>query len=370
MMTNQTLQNITDQMEGFIQTFYNLETNLTNSIKDMRIQEIDSIATNTPNFWENKSLSADLLKEQKILQTHRAHALQLRQQIQDWQTYIDMYAEMPDEGLLSDMHALVTEFGTTIEKIEQENLFKDPLDVCDVIVSIAAGAGGTEACDWAQMVSRMLQRYCENIGLDTELIDYLDGDSVGIRNATFTAKGVFAYGFLKSEVGVHRLVRISPFDANKKRHTSFCSVFVTPIIEDTNQVSINLQDLRIDTYRASGAGGQHVNRTDSAVRITHIPTGVVVQSQSQRSQVQNKETCLTLLRSKLVELEREKQKSQLESQLGTKLNNSFGSQIRSYVLHPYQMVKDARTQYQTSQTTQVLDGELQKFNIEYLKQGF
>ncbi len=241
-------------------------------------------------------------------------------------------------------------------------------DKNNAIVSINAGAGGTEACDWASIILRMILRYADKRGWKSEVVDELEGDGAGIKSATVTIDGDYAYGMMKSENGVHRLVRISPFDANAKRHTSFCSVFVTPVVEDDVQIDIKDSDLRVDTYRAGGAGGQHINRTDSAVRMTHIPSGFVVQSQQQRSQIQNRETCYKLLRAKLYELEMSKRQAESRAVEDAKMDNAFGSQIRSYVLHPYKLVKDVRTLAQSTDPNSVLDGSLEEFSVEYLRQ--
>ncbi len=253
------------------------------------------------------------------------------------------------------------------KELETEKLLGHELDKNDAIISINAGAGGTESCDWANMLMRMFLRYAERKGFETEIFDIVDGEEAGIKNCTFSVSGPFAFGLCKSESGVHRLVRISPFDSNARRHTSFASVYVSPVIDDSIDIEINETDLRIDTYRASGAGGQHVNKTDSAVRITHEPTGIVVQCQTQRSQHQNKDKAMDLLKSRLYEREleeREKEKQQIE---GTKSDISWGSQIRSYILHPYKMVKDHRTEFDYHSPDHVLDGDLDTFIQEYLK---
>lgn len=242
------------------------------------------------------------------------------------------------------------------------------LDSNSCYLSINAGAGGTESCDWAQILARMYERYANKKGWKVSVIDKVSGDVVGIKSITFKFEGDFAYGYSKSEKGVHRLVRISPFDAAKKRHTSFASVDVTPIIEDDIEIEIKPDDLRIDTFRASGAGGQHVNVTDSAVRMTHIPTGIVVTSQSERSQVQNRQTCLQILKSKLYEKEVFERQEKLSKIGGEKKKIEWGSQIRSYVFQPYRLIKDARTKVETSNIESVLDGNIEEFVKVYLKE--
>jgi peptide chain release factor 2 len=236
----------------------------------------------------------------------------------------------------------------------------------NAIMSIHAGAGGTESCDWAQMLARMYLRWVENKGFEVEVVDSLNGDETGVKSITMIISGEYAYGFLQSEVGVHRLVRVSPFDSNKRRHTSFSSVDVIPEIKDNINIAIESKNIRIDTYRASGAGGQHVNKTDSAVRITHLPTGIIVQSQNDRSQIKNRATAMKLLKAKLYEFEQEKKRASYEKHYNEKGSIEWGSQIRSYVFMPYQLVKDHRTGYETSQINAVMNGEIDAFIGEYL----
>ena len=248
-------------------------------------------------------------------------------------------------------------------------LLNNEYDNEDAIFEIHSGAGGTEACDWVLMLSRMYQRYFDNNDFKVEILDYLDGDEAGLKSITFSVKGEYAYGFLKSEIGVHRLVRISPFDSNARRHTSFASVLVTPLIDKDINIEINPNDLRIDVYRSSGKGGQGVNTTDSAVRITHLPTNIVVTCQSERSQIQNKETALKILKNKLYLLEQEKQEQEKNSNYKEQKNIEFGSQIRSYVMAPYQLVKDHRTNYEETDVEKVMNGKIENFIEEYLKKG-
>lgn len=260
----------------------------------------------------------------------------------------------------------------TLKKIEELSvlLLLDGLyDKADCILEVHAGAGGTEACDWAMMLFRMYTRWCEKKNFQTEILEYSEGEETGIKSASLRIKGKYAYGYLKGEKGVHRLVRLSPFDSNNRRHTSFASVDITPEIESKIEVNINESDLKIDVYRASGAGGQHVNTTDSAVRITHLPSKIVVTCQNERSQIQNREMAMKILKSKLQLLEMEKQNEQLASMKGEHKNIEFGSQIRSYVMHPYSLVKDNRTGVETSSVAKVLDGEIDMFIESYLKGG-
>ena len=256
-----------------------------------------------------------------------------------------------------------------VEELKIITLLNEDYDKEDAIFEIHSGAGGTEACDWVLMLSRMYQRYFDNNNFKSEILDYLDGDEAGLKSITFSVKGEYAYGFLKSEIGVHRLVRISPFDSNARRHTSFASVLVTPLINKDINIEINTSDLRIDVYRSSGKGGQGVNTTDSAVRITHIPTNIVVTCQTERSQIQNKETALKLLKNKLYLLEQEKQEQEKNSNYKEQKNIEFGSQIRSYIMAPYQLVKDHRTNYEETDVEKVMNGKIEHFIEEYLKKG-
>ena len=256
-----------------------------------------------------------------------------------------------------------------VEELKIITLLNEDYDKEDAIFEIHSGAGGTEACDWVLMLSRMYQRYFDNNDFKVEILDYLDGDEAGLKSITFSVKGEYAYGFLKSEIGVHRLVRISPFDSNARRHTSFASVLVTPLINKDINIEINPSDLRIDVYRSSGKGGQGVNTTDSAVRLTHIPTNIVVTCQTERSQIQNKETALKLLKNKLYLLEQEKQEQEKNSNYKEQKNIEFGSQIRSYIMAPYQLVKDHRTNYEETDVEKVMNGKIEHFIEEYLKKG-
>ena len=271
-----------------------------------------------------------------------------------------------DESLLSELEQDKNKLLKDVESIEVKTKLSGKHDKNNAIVSIHAGAGGTESCDWAQMLVRMYSRWAENKGFIFNTIDILDGDEVGIKSITFIIEGEYAYGFLQSEIGVHRLVRISPFDANKRRHTSFASVDVIPEVDDDIDIVIEDKDIRIDTYRSTGAGGQHVNTTDSAVRITHLPTNIVVQSQTERSQIKNKATAMKLLKAKLYEYEQEKLRQSYEKHYDEKGLIAWGNQIRSYIFMPYQLVKDHRTDFETSRVENVMDGDIDLFITEYL----
>ena len=336
-------------------------------LKRKRVLEIESEIAANPHFWGDRRSSSKILKEKKQLEDGIASAEVMLKNLDDCFVLIE-FAEAQDAESEAQVDQSLTEAEQQVALLETRMLLSGDVDGNDAIVTVNAGAGGTEACDWAQMILRMLLRFADRSGWKTDLVDDLEGDGAGIRNATFTVSGHYAYGLLKSEIGVHRLVRISPYDSNARRHTSFCSVFVTPIVDDDIEIEVKEADLRVDTFRAGGAGGQHVNRTDSAVRMTHMPSGIVVQSQSQRSQIQNREVCLKMLKSKLFEAEVEKRKAEQRSIEDTKMSVSFGSQIRSYVLHPYKLVKDTRTLCQSPDPNRVLDGDIEEFSREYLRQ--
>lgn len=271
-----------------------------------------------------------------------------------------------DEELTRQLQKDTQKLEVEIKKLDIKTKLSDEHDKNNAIVSINAGAGGTESCDWVSMVFRMYTMWAEDKGFILNTVDMLSGDEAGIKNITFIVKGEYSYGLLQSEIGVHRLVRISPFDSNKRRHTSFCSVDVIPEVDDEINIVIDEKDLRIDTYRSGGAGGQHVNKTDSAVRITHLPTNIVSQSQTERSQIKNRATAMSLLKAKLYEYEQEKNRQACEKHYDEKGVIAWGNQIRSYVFMPYQLVKDHRTDYETSQVSKVMDGDLDNFINEYL----
>ena len=288
----------------------------------------------------------------------------------DIETTCELLAEEHDEALLKEADKTLQSVSEEIAGLEFEQMLSGPNDERDAILQINAGAGGTESCDWAEILLRMYIRYCERMGFESQVVDFTAGDQAGFRSVTMTVKGPHAFGYLKGENGVHRLVRISPFDASKRRHTSFSSVFVMPDIEDTVDIEVNPADLRVDTFRSSGSGGQHVNKTDSAVRLTHLPTGIVVACQSDRSQHRNRDTALKLLKAKLYEFEQKKQDSERQKIEESKQDIAWGSQIRSYVLHPYRMVKDHRTNHEVGNADAVLDGDLSEFiRLNLLKSG-
>lgn len=277
------------------------------------------------------------------------------------------FAQAGEEEYHNEAVTILGKLQRELTILETQSLLGGELDINPAVVTINAGAGGTESCDWAQMLFRMYLRFAERKGWKTEIYDYLAGETAGIKNVTFEVTGDYAFGQLKSESGVHRLVRISPFDSNARRHTSFASVFVSPVVDDTIEIEINPADLRVDTYRSSGAGGQHVNKTDSAIRITHIPTGIVVACQTQRSQHQNRDQAMKLLRGALYERELEERRRKQEKVENAKSDISWGHQIRSYVLHPYKLVKDHRTDFESRAPDEVLDGDLDGFINKFLE---
>jgi len=314
-----------------------------------------------PGFWDDQQRAARISAEHSRTQRKLERYERLKGEYEDARELLSMDGDMAAE-IASSLEPLRAE----LNRLEEDALFSGEYDAGDAIVTIHAGTGGTDAQDWAEILLRMYLRWAADRGFETQLLEASPGEEAGLKSATFTVKGENAYGALKAERGVHRLVRLSPFDQAHRRHTSFAQVIVSPLLPEDVDVEIDESDLRIDTYRASGAGGQHVNKTDSAVRITHIPTGIVVQCQNERSQSSNKQTALRILKSRLVEVEQEKREAELARERGAAQDIGFGSQIRSYVLHPYQLVKDHRTERETGNTQAVLDGDLDGFIHDYL----
>lgn len=318
-------------------------------------------------FWDDNVNSAKVVKELKLLRSTVEPWEGALKKLQELQELADILKE-EDIELAADLNKNTDFLLVEVEKLAFKALLSGEFDKSNAILSINAGAGGTESCDWADMLFRMYRRFAEKHGYSLKTIDVLFGEEAGIKNITVLIEGEYAYGYLKAERGVHRLVRISPFDANKRRHTSFASVDVIPEIEGEIDLKLEEKDLRIDVYRSKGAGGQSVNTTDSAVRITHLPTGLVAQCQNERSQYQNKQTALKILKARLYELERQKKEQELLKQYGTdKKKIEWGSQIRSYVMHPYSLVKDHRTNFETGDVGKVMDGGIDEFIEEYLK---
>ena len=319
-------------------------------------------------FWDDPEGAQKTVRECNLLKGWVQPVLEVEQRIECAKEVFPEVQALEDEDLIMELCAEVRAIETLLRSLEVRKMLSGDMDDKDCYVSINAGAGGTESCDWAQMLARMYQRWFSKRGWKAEVIDEVEGDVAGIKRITFSVTGSYAYGYAKSEKGVHRLVRISPFDSNARRHTSFASVDIMPQIDDDIEVAIQPDDVRIDTYRSSGAGGQHVNTTDSAVRITHIPSGIVVTCQKERSQVQNKETCFKMLRSKLYEKQMQEQTEKLRAIGGEKKKIEWGSQIRSYVFQPYTLVKDYRTKYEEGNVEKVMDGELDGFVEAYLQE--
>ncbi len=319
-----------------------------------------------PGFWEDSDGAALIQKEKNLLQEVVTNFIKLESSMNDF----EMLCEFAKEGDAESANEAISLFdfiGKSIESAEQQALLSGETDPNNAIITINAGAGGTESCDWASMLHRMITRFCEAQKYKVTILDHQYGDSAGIKSVTMTVEGNFAYGNLKSETGVHRLVRISPFDSAARRHTSFASVFVSPEVDDSIEIEIEDKDLRIDVYRSGGSGGQSVNTTDSAVRITHFPSGVVVTCQNERSQLQNKQTAMKVLKSRLYDIEMQKRQEEENKINANKKEIGWGSQIRSYVLHPYKMVKDHRTNFESGNAEKVLDGDLNGFINSFLQ---
>jgi peptide chain release factor 2 len=317
-----------------------------------------------PDFWDQPSESADLLRKRRGIERRLETLKRLRSDAEDLEAWRELLAEGEVDP---ELESFLGRLDQELAKLELQLKLSGPEDESDALVAIHSGAGGTESQDWAEMLLRMYLRWAEQAGYEVELLDRLDGEEAGIKSATFAVRGDYAYGYLKSETGVHRLVRISPYDQAKRRHTSFASVYVYPEVDDDVEIEINDDDLRIDTFRSSGAGGQHVNKTESAVRITHLPTNIVVSCQNERSQIKNRSTAMKMLRARLYDLEMQKRAEEQQEREGAKQDISWGSQIRSYVLHPYRLVKDHRTGYESGDADGVLDGDLDPFIEAWLK---
>ena len=317
-----------------------------------------------PGFWDNQERAAQVSAEHARVSRRLTTFRELERDVEDLGPLAELAEE--DASMADELEEQVSGVQARLDELEEARLFSGPYDAGDALVTVNAGAGGTDAQDWAEMVLRMEMRWAENRGFEVELLEVSPGEEAGIKSATFRARGENAYGLYGSEKGVHRLVRLSPFDSAHRRQTSFAGVEVSPVVEESDDVEINDDDLQIDTYRASGAGGQHVNKTDSAIRITHKPTGIVVQCQNERSQSSNKAEAMSVLRSKLVERQERERREEIARERGEAQDVNFGSQIRSYVLHPYSLVKDHRTDFEMGDTARVLNGDLDGFIRAYL----
>ncbi len=347
--------------------------NVTELASALRIDELRAKAdeleasTQAPEFWNDQQSSGKVLQEIKRLRSKIENYEKLSQKLEDAITLAELALEENDESMTDEILSEVTQIEAEEERQRIEVLLSGEYDKNNAIISFHPGAGGTEAQDWALMLYRMYTRWGEKHGYNVKLIDWLDGEEAGIKSATITVEGTNAYGYLKSENGVHRLVRVSPFDSSGRRHTSFASVEVMPEFDDDNTIELRDEDLEITAHRSSGAGGQHINKTDSAIRITHIPTGIVVGCQTERSQLQNKETALKMLKSKLMEIKEREKLEKIDDIKGIKTNIEWGAQIRSYVFMPYTLAKDTRTSYEDGNIQAVMDGEIDGFINAYLK---
>lgn len=320
-----------------------------------------------PGFWDDLGRSTHVNKRIAAIEGKISQFDALVQEQEDLEVMVELAQEENDESMAQETLEKLDALVGKAEGLALETLMRGDYDSANAVLSLHAGAGGTEAQDWTQMLYRMYTRYCERMGFKVSVLDYLEGDEAGVKSITFEVDGDNAYGYLRGEKGVHRLVRISPFDSNARRHTSFSSLDVAPMLEDDVEIEINMEEVRVDTYRSTGAGGQHVNKTDSAVRMTHMPSGIVVSCQGERSQVQNRETCMRMLRSKLLELREREKEEQMAQIKGEMKKIEWGSQIRSYVFQPYTMVKDHRTGYESGNIEDVMNGGLDGFVTAYLK---
>lgn len=330
-----------------------------------RLNELDKIMSK-PGFWEDPETAREIGRERNILAARSETLAELENDLEEIDFLLDLALEESDEETALEIQKEADSIEKVLNRFEVERMLSGPYDLNDAIVDINAGAGGTEAQDWVEMLLRMYLRWADGKGFKTRIVDFLEGEEAGMKSVTFTVAGQYACGLLQSEIGIHRLVRISPFDTNRRRHTSFASVFVTPELDEDIVVDINEKDLRVDTYRASGAGGQHVNKTSSAVRITHIPSGIVVQCQDEKSQHRNKEMALKVLKARLHKLEEDKKAEEMKEIKKDMKEIGWGSQIRSYVLHPYRMVKDHRTFVEIGNVDAVLNGDLEDFTKAFL----
>lgn len=334
--------------------------------KEQKLKELEN-KTLEPNFWNDAKNSTQVLSEIKKIKGKCIKYRNIETELKNIEELTELVNLEPDEEIAKDILKSTKKIATEMERLEIDTLLSGKYDNNNAIITIHPGAGGTESQDWAEMLYRMYVRWANKNNYEIRELDYLEGEEAGIKSVTFEVNGENAYGYLKGEMGVHRLVRISPFDSGGRRHTSFASLEVLPEITDDIEIDINQDDLRIDTYRASGAGGQHINKTSSAVRITHIPTNIVVACQSERSQIQNRETAMRMLKSKLLDLKEKEQKDKIEDLKGEQRDIAWGSQIRSYVFCPYTMVKDHRTNYEVGNVESVMDGNIDGFIESYLK---
>jgi len=359
------LEEIFQKLDDLEERFLTIRDHLGLEEKMARQQEIESIVAKE-DFWKNIEQGKQILKERTVLIKFFEEWNKIVNLFEEIKAARELVKEDSDPALVSEMTSNINAFEKLLREFEIKKMFTEPEDIQGAILSINSGAGGTESQDWAEMLLRMYLRWAERMDYKTQIVDILAGDEAGIKNVTITVDGDYAYGYLKAEEGIHRLIRISPFDASGRRHTSFASVSVIPQVEDDIDIEVKEDELKIDTYRSSGCGGQKVNKTDSAVRITHLPTGIVVQCQNERSQHKNREMAMKLLKARLYELELQKREDEKKKSYDQKKEIAWGSQIRTYVLHPYKQVKDHRTQVETSNADSVLDGEINEFIEKFL----
>lgn len=355
-----------EEIRGYAERLRELRSCLNVDASHRKITELET-RMSAPDFWDDPEAAQKVVQELKALKNVVNAPEELQQELEDAETLVEMAQEEQDESVAAELAQMRGSIAQKLHRLELNSLFSDPRDNKNAILSIHPGAGGTESCDWADMLYRMYMRYCEQNGFVTEVVDFQPGDEAGIKGAAIKVSGPFAYGMLKSENGVHRLVRISPFDANSRRHTSFTAVEVLSEVDEEVDIEIREEDLKMDVFRSSGAGGQKVNKTSSAVRLTHLPSGIVVACQIERSQHRNRATALNMLKAKLYDIEQRKKEEEMAAHRGEQKDVAWGSQIRSYVLQPYQMIKDLRTGAETGSVQRVLDGDLDLFIEAYLK---
>lgn len=360
------LYDIKQRYRSLIETFSGLTEHLDLEKINGEIHRLEEIMQ-SDGFWGDQRQAKKIIDQNNGLKAKLESIDAIETQLGDIEAGLELAAETEDDEIDKEIGKMVEQLDDLVSTFEKELLLSERYDRKNAILELHPGAGGTESQDWGQMLMRMYMRYAEQKGFKVEVLDYLDGEEAGIKSVTLMIKGENAYGYLKAEKGVHRLVRISPFDSSGRRHTSFVSVDVTPELDDEVEIEVDVEDLKIDTYRSSGAGGQHVNTTDSAIRITHLPTGIVVSCQAERSQIQNRERAMTMLKAKLYQLELVRQQQELDAIRGEHKEIGWGSQIRSYVFHPYSLVKDHRTNYEVGNVQSVMDGDIDPFILEYLR---
>ncbi|MBR3215360.1 MAG: peptide chain release factor 2 [Exiguobacterium sp.] len=360
------ISDIRNELEAMAKRLENYRESLNLTEKEARIAELENEMT-YPDFWDNQEKAQKVIDESNGLKAMVDKYQDLANQHEDGEVTLELIKEEPDAEMQEELGESIQALKKEFDDFELEILLNGPYDANNAILELHPGAGGTESQDWASMLLRMYQRFADKQGWKVETVDYLPGEEAGVKSVTLRIIGHNAYGYLKAEKGIHRLVRISPFDSSGRRHTSFVSCDVMPEFDDDIEIEVRTEDLRIDTYRASGAGGQHINTTDSAVRITHVPTGVVVSCQTERSQIKNRESAMKMLKAKLYQRELDEQQRKLDEIRGEKTDIGWGSQIRSYVFHPYSMVKDHRTNYEVGNTSAVMDGDIMPFIDAYLR---